>query len=225
MDKTLNTLIIEDEPLMVEPMEKALKQMEESNGFLEFRVRIVTSCDAASYEIKRAIHSEPIDLVLLDINLLPSTDGKYVSGEDLGVEIRKYFPKAKLLALTSHHNNYRLNNILKNLNPEGFLIKREVDFDKLIDAIKSVIDDCPYYSKLILQLMRRHITNDFTLDRIDRQLLYQISKGSKMKHLTEIITLSKSAIELRKRNLKEVFGVEEGDDRNLILRAEECGFI
>ncbi|WP_299525238.1 response regulator [Winogradskyella sp.] len=225
MDRFLNTLIIEDEPLMVDPIKAALKQIGENNGLLDFKIKVVANCDAAANEINRAIHSEPLDLVLLDINLLPSSDGKYISGEDLGVEIRKFFPNTKIIALTSHNNNYRLNNILRNLNPEGFLIKSDVDFEKLINALKSVIDDCPYYSKLILQLMRRHITNDFTLDRIDRQLLYQLSKGAKMRHLSDVLPLSKSAIEIRKRNLKEVFGVGEGDDRSLILKAEECGFI
>ncbi|WP_157957303.1 response regulator [Winogradskyella tangerina] len=221
----MNTLIVEEEPLMVEPMKLALEQIGDNNGLLDFKIKIVTSCDSAINEIKRAVHSDPIDLVLLDIHLLPSSNGSYVSGEDIGVDIRKYFPNAKIIVLTSYNNNFRLNNILKNLNPEGFLIKRELNFEKLNNAIVSVIEDCPYYSKLILQLMRRHITNDFTLDRIDRQLLYQLSKGAKMKHLSEIIPLSKSAIELRKRNLKEVFGVEEGDDRHLILKAEACGFI
>ncbi len=225
MNRKIKTLIIEDEPLMIEPMKAALEQLNESNGLLEFNVRTSLDCDSAAQEIKRAVSSRPLDLVILDINLKQSSDGKYLSGEDLGVEIRRFFPDAKIIVLTSHNNNYRLNNILKTLNPDGFLIKSDVDFARLIEALKAVIEDTPYYSKAILKLMRRHIINEFTLDRIDRQLLYQLSKGAKMKHLSDIIPLSKSAIELRKRNLKEVFGVEEGDDRSLLVRAEECGFI
>ena len=225
MNKKIKTLIVEDEPLMIQPMKLALNQLSESNGLLDFEILTSLDCDTAVNEIERAVKSEPFDLVLLDINLKPSANGKYLSGEDIGVEIRRFFPNAKIIVLTSHNNNYRLNNILKTLNPDGFLIKSDVDFAKLLDALKTVIEDTPYYSRAILKLMRRHIINDFTLDRIDRQLLYQLSKGAKMKHLSDVIPLSKSAIELRKRNLKEVFGVEEGDDRNLLIRAEECGFI
>ena len=225
MNKKIKTLIVEDEPLMIQPMKLALNQLSESNGLLDFEILTSLDCDTAVKEIERAVKSEPFDLVLLDINLKPSANGKYLSGEDIGVETRRFFPNAKIIVLTSHNNNYRLNNILKTLNPDGFLIKSDVDFAKLLDALKTVIEDTPYYSRAILKLMRRHIINDFTLDRIDRQLLYQLSKGAKMKHLSDVIPLSKSAIELRKRNLKEVFGVEEGDDRNLLIRAEECGFI
>jgi two-component system response regulator NreC len=162
---------------------------------------------------------------LIDINIPASTDKDLLCGEDLGLELKKHFPNIKIIVFTSHNNNYRLNSILKSLNPDGFLIKSDIDFPKLIEALTSVIYDLPYYSKEILQLMRRHIVNDFTLDKIDRQLLYQISKGAKTKNLSDVIPLSRSAIELRKRNLKELFGVEGGDDSNLLSKAEECGFI
>ncbi|MCT4631271.1 MAG: DNA-binding response regulator [Firmicutes bacterium] len=225
MNKKINTLIVEDEPLMIGPMKAALNQLCELNGLIDFSIQTSLDCDAAAREIDRSVKSQPLDLVLLDINLKPSLGGKYLSGEDIGLDIRRFFPKAKIIVLTSHNNNYRLNNILKSLNPEGFLIKSDVDFVKLIEALKSVMEDVPYYSKAILKLMRLHMINDFTLDKIDRQLLYQLSKGAKMKYLSDIIPLSRSAIELRKRNLKEIFGVEEGDDRNLLKRAEACGFI
>ena len=173
----------------------------------------------------RSVKGIPFDLVLLDINIPSSTDQKFICGEDLGIEFKKFFPQIKIIVFTAHSSNYRLNSILKSLNPEGFLIKSDIDFVKLLDALNSVLTDLPYYSKAILQLMRRHMANEFTLDKIDRQLLYQLSKGAKMKHLTDIIPLSTSALELRKRNLKELFEVEHGDDRSLLIKAEEHGFL
>ena len=206
-------------------MKAALKKIGDNNGLIEFKVKVASSCETAANAIQRAVQSEPIDLVLLDINLLPSRDGTYVSGEDVGLDIRKYFPNAKIIALTSHHHNFRLHDLLRNLNPEGFLVKREVNFKKLIDAVNSVIEDCPYYSRLVLKLMRRHIANDFVLDSIDRRMLYEISKGAKMKYLADVIPLSISALEIRKRHLKQVFSVDDGDDRTLVAKAEQSGFL
>lgn len=225
MNKTINVLIAEDEPLIINILTTALNQISESNGLFDFKIKSVKNCDGALDEIQKAVKSTPFDLVLLDINIPASSNRELLCGEDLGIELKKYFPNIKIIVITSHNNNYRLNSILKSLNPDGFLIKSDIDFQKLIESIKSVLSDTPYYSHAILQLMRRHIVNDFTLDKIDRELLYQLSKGAKMKHLTEVIPLSKSAIELRKRNLKELFEVEEGNDRNLLLKAEERGFI
>ena len=225
MPNTTHVLIVEDEPLIINILITALNEISDSNGCFDFKIKSVTNCDDAKIELDKAIQSTPFDLVLLDINIPSSNDKKMICGEDFGIELKKFFPHVKTIAFTSHNNNYRLNSILKSINPEGFLIKSDIDFAKLLDAIKSVLNDLPYYSKAILQLMRRHMINEFTLDSIDRQLLYQLSKGAKMKHLANITRLSTSAIELRKRNLKELFEVQDGDDRNLLIKAEEHGFL
>lgn len=225
MTKTINVLIVEDAPIIIEAWEAAFEHLSENQSRFKFKIKTATNCDDAQAEIRKAITSIPFDLVLLDINIPASSDQTLLSGEDLGVVLKETFPKIKIMVFTSHYNNYRLNSILKSLNPDGFIIKCEITFKTLLEALISVLDDLPYYSKTVLQLMRRHIISDFTLDRIDRQLLYHLSKGSKMKHLTEVILLSKSALELRKRNLKELFEVENRDDRDLILKAELLGFL
>lgn len=225
MNNTTNVLIVEDEPLIIDILTKALNRISESNGCYNFKIKTATNCDDAIKRLDEAIKGKPFDLILLDINIPASSDKKMISGEDFGLEFRKYFPQVKTVVFTSYNNNYRLNSILKSLNPEGFLIKSDIDFTKLLDALNSVLSDTPYYSKAILQLMRRHMVNEFTLDRIDRQLLYQLSKGAKMKHIADAISLSTGAIELRKRNLKELFEVEQGDDMSLLIKAEEHGFL
>ncbi|EDP71914.1 putative nitrate/nitrite DNA-binding response regulator [Flavobacteriales bacterium ALC-1] len=225
MNKLINVLIVEDEPLIINALEMAFNAISESNGSFDFKIKSANDCDAGAEKIQKAVTSTPFDLVLLDINIPASKDKELLCGEDLGIELKNCFPNVKIIVFTSHNNNFRLNSILKSLNPEGFLIKSDIDFPKLLEAVKSVLDGLPYYSKAILQLMRRHMVNDFTLDKIDRQLLYQISKGAKTRHLHDIVHLSKSAIEHRKRNLKELFEVEDGDDRSLIIKAEERGFI
>ena len=57
------------------------------------------------------------------------------------------------------------------------------------------------------------------------QILYEISNGAKMKELQNLIALTKSAIDKRRRNLKVKFNVADGSDRDLILAAKEKGFI
>lgn len=225
MTKQINVLIVEDEPLIIPTLKGAFKRLSESNGLMDFTIKSATNCDLAQNEIQKAMKGNPIDLVLLDINIPESEDQSLLSGEDIGMRLRKLFPLIKIIVFTSHNNNYRLNNILKSLNPEGFLIKSEIDFEKLVNAISSVLDDEPFYTKAVLQLMRRHISNDFVLDGLDRKILYQISKGAKMNDLIQILPLSKSTIEYRKRNMKEVFNIEEGNDRNLLLKAEEHGYL
>jgi len=70
-----------------------------------------------------------------------------------------------------------------------------------------------------------HLANDFVLDKIDRQLLYELSIGTKTKDLPNILPLSMASIEKRKRALKKLFDVTEKGDQSLIKIAKEKGFI
>ncbi|WP_111308686.1 hypothetical protein [Confluentibacter sediminis] len=95
----------------------------------------------------------------------------------------------------------------------------------MVLAIESIIEDKPYYSKSVIELMRKLTANDFLIDTIDRKLLYELSKGTKMSQLPHIIPSSISALEKRKRVLKEIFNLSDKEDRDLIRIAEEKGFI
>ena len=63
------------------------------------------------------------------------------------------------------------------------------------------------------------------MDKIDRQILYELSIGTKTKDLPNIVPLSIAGIEKRKRILKRVFDVEYQGDKALITKAREKGFI
>ena len=221
----INVLIIEDEPLIISSLEMALNHVQNEQSDLEFKIRTARNCDSALSEINKAILGTPLDLVLLDISIPKSKDLKYLSGEDIGIKIKHEFPSAKIMVFTSYTDNYRLNNILKSLNPDGFLIKNDIDYKTLLIALDAVIYDPPFYSQIVLKLMRKTTINEFTLDKLDRRLLFELSEGTKTCQLPDIVRLSKGGIERRKRNLKEVFDIREGDDGVLIKAAKAKGFI
>jgi DNA-binding NarL/FixJ family response regulator len=225
MNDIINVLIVEDEPLTIGNLKTALNILSEEKPDLEFKIRSARNCDAARSEITKAIHGKPFDLVLLDISIPESKDRKYLSGEDLGVKIKREFPSAKIIVFTFYTDNYRLNNILQSLNPDGFMIKYDIDFKTLLRALETVIYEPPFYSQKILKLLRQTTINDFTIDQLDRRLLYELSQGTKTSQLPQIVKLSKGGVERRKRHLKEVFDIPEGDDRALIKTAKAKGFI
>jgi len=225
MNKHINTLIIEDEPLVIDSLKRILEQISDSGDTPDFKIRSAMNCDDADKAIEKAITKESLDLVLLDINIPASKDRSLVSGEDLGAKIRELFPLAKIIVFTSHNNNYRLNNIFMTVNPDAFLIKNEICLSDLTKAVKMVLSENIYYSNSILHLARLHIFSDFTLDRVNRQILHLLSKGIKTKDLTDYINLSKGGIERRKRALKEIFSVEHKDDGALLMEASKKGFI
>lgn len=73
--------------------------------------------------------------------------------------------------------------------------------------------------------MRNQLSKKYILDKIDRQLLFELSNGAKTKELKEVLFLSIAGIERRKRKLKELFGVKKKSDRELVRVAKNKGFI
>ncbi|WP_100613638.1 response regulator [Confluentibacter citreus] len=220
-----HVLIIEDHPLITEAYKKAFSQVSLKNTKLSFIISTANNCDEAYLKISDASKHQGFDIVLLDIKLPPSKEGILLSGEDLGLKIIELLPNSKIIVSTTFNDNYRINSIFKSLNPEGFLIKNDLNPKELVLAIESIIEGRPYYSKSVIELMRKLTANDFLIDAIDRKLLYELSKGTKMSQLPDIIPLSISALEKRKRVLKEIFNLADKEDRDLFRIAEEKGFI
>jgi DNA-binding NarL/FixJ family response regulator len=225
MSQIYNVLLIDDHPIIADAYKSAFEFINSENEAVEFDIKIVTNCDDAIVAIEQASKKEGLDIVFLDISLPPSSDGKYLSGEDIGIRIKQVLPKCKIIVATTFNDNYRIQVILRTVNPDGFLIKNDINKDELVTSIKTIMDKAPYYSKSVLELFRKQASIDYQLDKIDRQLLYEMSIGTKMKDLPNIIPMSMAGLEKRKKQLKELFKVEDNDDRELILKAKEKGFI
>ncbi|MEL4455030.1 response regulator [Lutimonas vermicola] len=225
MKQQQKVLIIDDHPLICEQYIKALQEVMTENEQLNMRIESAGDCDTAREKIKNTLIEGGWDLVFLDIRLPSSKDRKVLSGEDLGEMIRKNHPLAKIIVATTFNDNYRIQNIFKSLNPEGFLIKNDLDTKELVNAIQKIMQGGVHYSNTVSSLHRKQMFTEIKIDKIDRQILYELSLGTRMKDLPKIVPLSIAGIEKRKRILKEVFDVEDQGDKALIMKARELGFI
>ncbi|MDH7913452.1 response regulator [Winogradskyella sp. SYSU M77433] len=224
MKQKFSVLIVEDHQINIDSYKNALEFAGEKAN-VNFTVSEALNCDQAFERIASLKESGELDIVILDISLPPSKKYDILNGEGLGSLIKQKFPKCKLMVCTSLNDNFRLNSILKSLNPDAFLIKSDITFLDLVSAINKILKDGSFYSETILNLMRKKLTSDLVLDDLDVKILQEISNGARMKELTDIIPLSKTGIERRKKNLKNVFKVKNDSDRDLIIKAREKGFI
>jgi DNA-binding NarL/FixJ family response regulator len=224
--KTYYVLMIDDHPLITEAYKIAFDYYSKQNENITFLIDVVEDCDSSLEMINNiSAKNRVLDIVFLDIKLPPSKDGRIISGEDLGLRINKLFPDTKIIVSTTFNDNYRVHSIFKSLNPDGFLIKNDITPKELIATIDTIINDPPYYSKTVLKLLRKQVANDFLLDNIDRKILYELSIGTRMKDLPNVLPLSIAGIEKRKRHLKDLFNIKSVDDRELLVIAKEKGFI
>ena len=224
--KKCSVLIIDDHPLICDAYTNALNLVEKENSDLVFKVSLAHNCDDAFAKIKESSKRLlKYELIFLDIKLPPSKDKRILSGEDLGLKINDLLPEAKVIVSTTYNDNYRIYSLLKSLNPDGLLIKNDITARELVNAINLVLKSPPYYSSSVSQTIRNEMLNDLLLDKIDRRLLYEVSIGTKTKDLPSILPLSIAGVEKRKRNLKSIFDVSDLEDKDLIVKAKEKGFI
>lgn len=216
----IKLLIIEDHKIIA----NAYKSILDTIPNINFNINMALNCDEA-FEL---IHGRKNHIVLLDLQLPISENERFICGEDLGLLIRKENPGTKVLVLTSITDQSRILSIIEELNPEGFLVKADIDSNDLKEAVMRVLNGEKYFSKTIESLSQKTTVNGITIDDFDRQILYHLSMGEKTKDLTKYIPLSTRAIEVRKTKLKTLFlsSSDENDENfNLVKGAKKLGFI
>ncbi|PKA96588.1 DNA-binding NarL/FixJ family response regulator [Flavobacteriaceae bacterium MAR_2009_75] len=223
MDNIVRILAVDDHEMIV----LGYKYTLEATDFENFKVIVNTapSYEKGKAEIESSSKRIPYDLILLDISMFPENSKIEKSGEDLGLLIKDISPSSKVVFLSSFSDSYRINNILKTVNPDGYMVKSEVDERTLQDMVKTVLEKPPYYTAAALQAIRRKMANEDQIDERDKKILYQLSIGTKTKDISSIVAAASTTVENRKRQLKVIFDVESGNDFALIEEARKRGFI
>jgi DNA-binding NarL/FixJ family response regulator len=207
MISPIKTLIVDDHPFIIEAYKNAIKKY--SLQGLEFVVTQANDCKSG-YELIEGDNAKEFDLAFFDISMPEYAEKGIFSGEDLAVLLRKRPTPCKIILLTMHTELLKINSIIKNVNPDGLIIKNDLTFDELIFAIDKILNDGNYYSQTVIKLIGQSS---------------QLAKGIKTKDLPDSIPLSLSAIEKRKLNIRELLDLNDASDIDLIRVAKDRGII
>ncbi|WP_411030966.1 response regulator [Spongiimicrobium sp. 3-5] len=220
--KTIRVLAVDDHEMTT----YGYKYILEDTDFGDFKVQVDTakSFEQGRQKIEDSARSFHYDIILLDIQLAQGA-AQHQSGEDLGILARKVVPESKIVFMSSFSDNFRINSILKTVNPEGYMVKSEIDQKSLEAMVTTVTTSPPYYTQKALAAIRKKMSNDLSLDENDKNILYYLSIGTKTKDMVNHVSLSLAGIENRKRHLKTLFGIEKQNDQALITEAKNRGFI
>lgn len=223
MTQNLKILMVDDHPMIIEGYQNTLLATKRENQNLT--IDIAHDCDRANELIRSSANTNPYNILFFDISLPASKDGLITSGEDLAKIARTYLPNSKVIILTMFNESFRILNIIKEINPEGLLIKSDLTSSELAEAFQHILVDPPYYSSTVNNFLKTTVSSDIYLDEVNRKILHLLSQGIKTRSLREYINLSMSAIEKRKKQMKELFLVEDGKDETLLNEARKKGFL
>lgn len=216
----MNILIVDDHPMTVEGfMSALLKKAETYNPTF----KKAYSCQQAYNLIQSHSKEKHFDLAIVDHGL-PSYEAQQIySGVDLAFLIRKKMPDCKIIMITAHTEIIIIYDIAKKIRPEGLVIKNDVTPENLPSIVKAVIDGHQYQSPLARNSINEIWKKELMIDDNNRQILFYLSKGFKVKELEPIICLTTSTIQKRIIRMKRIFQVN--DDTGLVKEAIKQGFI
>lgn len=218
-----NVLLVDDHPMIIAGFEQALDIINDHNKKMKFRKDSALDCTNAAKYISDS--ENKYDLICLDLSLPGSKDGKYNSGEDLATLARKHQPTAKLLICTMLENNYKVLNVMRRIGPDGFLVKSDTNPDILISAIENLLKGRTFQSATVHQMLKKTLEFSHNIDEDNLKILYFLSQGILTKNLPEHMGLSLSAIEKRKKQMKQFFDISNRNDKILLEKAKEKGFL
>jgi len=141
--------------------------------------------------------------------------------------MQKKLPKVKIIVLTTFNDSHTINNVLKIANPDALLIKDDLTSKELLLALKSIMNNFPYYSSTVSKFFRRQSNNfgESVLDEVNKKIIHYLAKGVKTKDLPTHVHLSLSAIEKRKAEIINIFGLEKASVAEILKEVKNRGFI
>lgn len=222
MTKKLNILIVDDHPFIIEAYKNTIAGYHPSE--YEFTITQANDCKSA-YEILTNPEMIAYDVAFFDISMPPYHEKNILSGEDLARLMKKVLPSCRVILLTMHTESLKINNIIKSINPNGLIIKNDLTFDELLVAFDKILKNENYYSQTVVKFVSQQSSDNNLIDEFDRQILYHLSRGVKTKNIPLHTSLSLSAVEKRKLNLKDLFNLKGGDDEALIAEGKNRGYI
>lgn len=219
-----NVLIVDDHPMTVDSYVNLLSDSHLKNFKTNFIkcYNCKEAFDAIFFHLKQNIN---IDLALIDLSLPPYQDFNINSGIDLALLIRKKRINCKIILLTMHSEPLIVNKIIKELNPEGFIAKSDINFELFPIICKKIVKGEIYKSPSINQSQNELFKRNINWDVHDSQILTLLGQGIKTVNLCKYIPLSMSAIEKRKANIKDQLLLGKGSDEDLIKMARKIGAI
>lgn len=219
----MRLLFIDDHKLILEGYKAILL----SKKFISNQdvIFLDTLDEAFEFVHEQSSINKGIDLFLIDYSMPSSSKYKLNNGPDLIIPIKKKFPSAKIVLLTSEMSAISLFDCIQKTNPNGFWFKSDIDDKLLINYITAVLNGSTIYSESVQTSYDIVLKYSDKLDDHNRRILLLLSQGIKTKDLPNFIPLSLDTINHRKATIKTIVGVDSKDDYLLLQKAKTLGIL
>lgn len=223
MKPTLNCLIVDDHPMLIDGYISIISNFVDNYNFNFIKA---TDCKSA-YKVIEQNHNlnNKIDIAIFDISLPAYKEKNILCGGDLALHFKNRFSTSKIIMITHHHEGVILNTIANRVKPNGFLNKSDIDYKTFNEIFKIILNNENYISDSIYDSVSNLNKKKFDFDTIDYEIISLLEKGIKTKDLPNYIPLTLSAIEKRKVKIKsQILNYSSNDDK-LIKKVKDLNLL
>lgn len=202
-------IIADDHQILLDGLESMLNGEE---GF-----EVVAKCTNGAQVLHRLRENEP-DILLLDINM------PRMNGIEVTQQIRKDYPKVKIIALSMYKQPSYINRMM-NLGAMGYILKEEGK-DSILEALVSLIKGEKYLSKKvteIVQSQKAHAPINLGITSREQQVLDLLAKGLSTQEISDQLYISFHTAKTHRKHLMRKFQV--GNVSSLLIKAKDMGII
>lgn len=219
----MKIVLIDDHPIIIDGYKAILITKEIES---EENIKVLCSLNEAfTYVKEQAENNVTIDLFVIDYNMPRDAANELYNGEDLALQIRRFLPNAKIVLLTSIATPLLLFEIIQRLQPEGLWLKSDIGIQSFINHLSSILSGATVYSETVKKAYKNVVNYTTIIDDINRKMLLLLNEGIKTKNLPEHLHLSIDTINHRKASLKNILGLDSGDDFELVKKAKSQGLL
>lgn len=188
MDRLHRIMIVDDHPVVIAGLRQLLGQLPGME---------IAATAANAFEAMQGLKNNPIDIVLLDINL-PD-----INGIDLCKKIKKEFPGIKILGLSTFGDRGYISRMIES-GASGYLMKSS-SASEIGEAIQTVIDGRLYLSLSMEQLLQSGSPDQPeglpALTRREKEVLALIAGGLTNNQIAGKLFISPLTVDSHRKNL------------------------
>ncbi len=206
-----NILIVEDH-LVVKDGLKVILDAEEL-------LKVVGDLDNGN-DVIPFMEKEPVDLVLLDINL-PG-----INGIEITKSIKQQFPETKVLALTFYNKAAFIKKSIE-AEVDGYLLKNS-SREEVITAIFKVLNGETYFSReatdtLMNSFKRQNRTHVAKLTKREEEVMILLARAYTVNEVADKLFISAHTAETHRKNIMAKLRFK--NKAELTLYAKENGYL